>query len=196
MNLFHYHAKSKSKLEIQFLNEEGTGDGPTLEFYALIANDLQKYQLGLWWNHDDSEHHQTDYVRKLEGLFPVPYPQNHERLDDVCNYFSLMGIYFGKCLLDKYLIDMPLSIAFLKLLCSKSKLEDVWYDGILDVNDLIMIEPSRGKFFAKLLELIEKRNKIMGDENRTEEEKRIACHGLKIEIDSHEPIDIEHLWFV
>jgi E3 ubiquitin-protein ligase HECTD1 len=196
MNLFHYHAKSKSKLEIQFVNEEGTGDGPTLEFYALIANDLQKYQLGLWWNHDDYEHHQTDYVRKLEGLFPVPYPQDHERLNEICSYFCLMGIYFGKCLLDKYLIDMPLSIGFLKILCTKSKSEENWYDGILDLNDLILIEPTRGRFFQKLYQLIEKRNKIINDENKSEEEKQIECQLLKIENDSHEPISIEHLWFV
>lgn len=196
MNLFHYHAKLKSKLEIQFQNEEGTGDGPTLEFYALIANELQKYTFGLWWNHDDHDHHQTDYVRKLEGLFPAPYPQDHERLNDVCNYYSLMGIYFAKCLLDKYLIDMPLSISFLKLLCMKSKSDDIWYDGILHLNDLITIEPSRGNFFKKLYELIEKRNNILNDKNKTNEERRIECQLLKIENDVHEPVDIEHLWFV
>ncbi|CAF3339147.1 unnamed protein product [Rotaria socialis] len=193
MNLFHYHAKLKSKLEIQFQNEEGTGDGPTLEFYALIATELQKHSLGLWWNHDDYDHQQTDYVRKLEGLFPAPYQQDHKKLDDVCNYFSLVGIYFAKCLLDKYLIDMPLSISFLKLLCMKTKSDDIWYDGILDVNDLIMIEPSRGNFFKQLFQLIEKRNKILNDENKTDEEKNIQCHLLRIENDLHEPVDIEHL---
>ncbi len=191
MNLFHYHAKSKAKLEIQFLNEEGTGDGPTLEFYALIANELQQYSLGLWWNHDDYEHHQTVYVRKLEGLFPVPYLPNDDKLEMITNYFSLMGIYFAKCLLDKYLIDMPLSISFLKLLCMKGN-----DDGILDLNDLIDIEPSRGKFFQKLYELIDKRNKILNDIIITNEDKKFLCSQLKIENDQHEPVDLEHLWFV
>ncbi|CAF0845992.1 unnamed protein product [Adineta ricciae] len=193
VNLFHYHAKSKSKLEIQFLNEEGTGDGPTLEFYALIANELQKYQLGLWWTHDDHDSHQTDYVRKLEGLFPAPYAQDNAKLDEICNYFSLMGIYFAKCLLDKYLIDMPLSISFLKLLCTKSKMEDIWYDGILDINDLILIEPSRGKFFEKLIELLAKRNQIINDESLTIEQRKTQCQSLKIENETHEPMEIEHL---
>jgi hypothetical protein len=194
MNLFHYHAKSKAKLEIQFLNEEGTGDGPTLEFYSLIANELQQHSLGLWWNHDDYEHHQTAYVRKLEGLFPVPYPQTDEKLDVISNYFSLMGIYFAKCLLDKYLIDMPLSIPFLKLLCIKEK--DNNDDEILDFNDLIDIEPTRGKFFQKLHELIDKKNKIMNDTKKTNVEKRFLCAQLKVENDQHEPVDLEHLWFV
>jgi len=192
MNLFHYHAKSKAKLEIQFLNEEGTGDGPTLEFYALIANELQQHSLGLWWNHDDYQHHQTIYVRKLEGLFPVPYLQTDEKLEIICNYFSLMGIYFAKCLLDKYLIDMPLSIAFLKLLCMKGK--DNNDDSILDLNDLIDIEPSRGTFFEKLYQLIDKRNKILNDTKKTNEEKKFLCSQLKIENEQHEPVDLEHLW--
>jgi len=199
MNLFHYHAKSKAKLEIQFLNEEGTGDGPTLEFYALIANELQQHTLGLWWNHDDYEHHHTIYVRKLEGLFPIPYLQTDDKLEMICNHFSLMGIYFAKCLLDKYLIDMPLSIAFLKLLCIKPQLinqSEIWYDKILDLNDLIDIEPSRGKFFEQLYQLIEKRNRILNDMNKTNAEKRILCAQLKIENDQHEPVDLEHLWFV
>ena len=196
MNLFHYHAKSKSKLEIQFLSEEGTGDGPTLEFYALIANELQKYQLGLWWNHDDSQTHQTEFVRKLEGLFPVPYPQDHPRLTDVCNYFSLMGIYFAKCLLDRYLIDMPLSICFFKILCTKSKNDQCWFEGILDLDDLVLIEPSRGKFFQKLMQLIERRNDIINDRTKTNEEKKLLCQSLKIENDSHEPTTIDHLWLV
>jgi hypothetical protein len=190
MNLFHCHAKLKSKLEIQFLHEEGTGDGPTLEFYSLVSNELQKYQLGLWWNHDnDYEHNHADYMKKLEGLFPAPYPQNHEKLDDVCNYFSLMGILFGKCLLDKYLIDMPLSISFIKLFCVKSKSDD----GLLDLNDLIMIEPSRGKFYQNLVDMIEKRNHILNDEKKTNEEKRVACQLLTLE---NESVNIEHLWFV
>lgn len=199
MNLFHYHAKSKAKLEIQFLNEEGTGDGPTLEFYALIANELQRHSLGLWLHHDDHETNQTVYVRKLEGLFPVPYSQNDERLNTICDYFSLMGIYFAKCLLDKYLIDMPLSIPFLKLLCMKSKCNtdsNIWYDGILDINDFIDIEPSRGKFFQQLYELIDRRNKILNDPRRTKNEKKFLCSQLKVENDQHESVDLEHLWFV
>ena len=199
MNLFHYHAKSKAKLEIQFFNEEGTGDGPTLEFYSLIANELQQYSLGLWWHNDNYEQHQTIYIRKLEGLFPIPYLQNDEKLDTIIDYFSFIGIYFAKCLLDKYLIDMPLSIPFLKLLCMKSKSttsSNIWYDGILDLNDFIEIEPLRGKFFQKLYQLIEKRTKIVNDQTKTDEEKQFLCSQLKVENDQNEPIELEHLWFV
>ncbi|GCC39398.1 hypothetical protein chiPu_0022870, partial [Chiloscyllium punctatum] len=35
-------------LEIQYENEVGTGLGPTLEFYALVSQELQRADLGLW----------------------------------------------------------------------------------------------------------------------------------------------------
>ena len=38
---------------MEFLQEEGTGLGPTLEFYALVAAELQKKCLGLWLCDDD-----------------------------------------------------------------------------------------------------------------------------------------------
>jgi E3 ubiquitin-protein ligase HECTD1 len=35
------HAERKSILEVEFIDEEGTGLGPTLEFFALVAAELQ-----------------------------------------------------------------------------------------------------------------------------------------------------------
>lgn len=32
-----YHAPVKAILEVQYIGEEGTGLGPTLEFYALVC---------------------------------------------------------------------------------------------------------------------------------------------------------------
>lgn len=40
------------------MNEEGTGLGPSLEFYALVAAELQRKSLGLWLCDDDD--HWTD----------------------------------------------------------------------------------------------------------------------------------------
>ena len=35
-------------LQVEFLEEEGTGLGPTLEFFALVAAELQRSDLGMW----------------------------------------------------------------------------------------------------------------------------------------------------
>lgn len=42
------HAGRKSVLEVEFAGEEGTGLGPTLEFYALVAAELQRADLDMW----------------------------------------------------------------------------------------------------------------------------------------------------
>ena len=42
------HAHDKSVLEIEFRGEEGTVIGPTLEFYSLVAAELQRKELGIW----------------------------------------------------------------------------------------------------------------------------------------------------
>ena len=34
--------------QIKFKDEEGTGLGPSLEYYALVAAEFQKRDLGLW----------------------------------------------------------------------------------------------------------------------------------------------------
>lgn len=52
------HAGRKSVLEVEFAGEEGTGLGPTLEFYALVAAELQRTDLGMWLS--DAAHSDTD----------------------------------------------------------------------------------------------------------------------------------------
>lgn len=39
---------SRAILEIHYDNEVGTGLGPTLEFYALVSQELQRADLDLW----------------------------------------------------------------------------------------------------------------------------------------------------
>lgn len=52
-----HHAHRKSVLEIEFQGEEGTGLGPTLEFYALVAAELQCKNIGMWLCDDDFHDH-------------------------------------------------------------------------------------------------------------------------------------------
>lgn len=40
-------------LQVEFQGEEGTGLGPTLEFYALVAAEFQRTSLGIWLCDDD-----------------------------------------------------------------------------------------------------------------------------------------------
>lgn len=134
IQVMEFHAGRKSILEIEFEGEEGTGLGPTLEFYALVAAEMQRKTLGLWVcddNIQDATHKQilTDvdlgrglkpagyYVQQPCGLFPAPLPQNCEHLESAIKLFRCLGILVAKALQDNRLVDVPLSQAFLKLLC-------------------------------------------------------------------------------
>ncbi|KRT81883.1 hypothetical protein AMK59_5650 [Oryctes borbonicus] len=123
------HCDRKSILEVEFQGEEGTGLGPTLEFYALVAAELQRRDLCMWICDDDSVSLQGTidlgegvkppgyYVRRPTGLFPAPLPQNSEVCDLAVKYFWFLGVFHAKVLQDNRLVDLPLSKSFLKLMC-------------------------------------------------------------------------------
>lgn len=131
------HCNRKSVLEIEFLDEEGTGLGPTLEFYALVAAEIQRSDLCMWLCDDEMNNETIDesvslnddtdansskpigyYVNRREhGLFPSPLPQNSEVCEQVSKYFWFFGVFIAKVLQDMRLVDMPLSKSFLQLLC-------------------------------------------------------------------------------
>ncbi|CAH1802965.1 unnamed protein product, partial [Owenia fusiformis] len=130
MQLMKYHADRKSILEIEFKGEEGTGLGPTLEFYALIAAELQKKSLGIWLCDDDvvdDLERQIDighgvkgpgyYVQRSCGLFPAPIPQDSDDIERIERLYFFLGIFLAKCIQDSRLVDLPLSRPFLKLMC-------------------------------------------------------------------------------
>ena len=82
-------------LEFDFLSEQGTGKGPTLEFYALVSKAVR--QLPIW--RDTGEQC---------GVFPRPGVQAGE-------LFEFTGRFVAKALLDDRLLDLPLSPVFWKL---------------------------------------------------------------------------------
>ncbi|XP_038823415.1 E3 ubiquitin-protein ligase HECTD1-like isoform X4 [Salvelinus namaycush] len=124
------HADRKSVLEVEFQGEEGTGLGPTLEFYALVAAEFQRTSLGIWLCDDDfpdDESRQVDlggglkppgyYVQRSCGLFPAPFPQDSDELDRLSKLFLFLGVFLAKCIQDNRLVDLPISRPFFKLLC-------------------------------------------------------------------------------
>ena len=65
--MFNY-GSSKSVLEVEFDNEEGTGLGPTLEFYSLIAAELQRKDLAMWICDDEQEISKNDIVSTTHAV--------------------------------------------------------------------------------------------------------------------------------
>ncbi|XP_038107081.1 E3 ubiquitin-protein ligase Ufd4 isoform X3 [Culex quinquefasciatus] len=144
-----HHCNRKSVLEVEFQGEEGTGLGPTLEFYALVAAELQRSDLGMWLCDDEPKLIEDEidlgegskpigyYVRRSTGLFPAPLPQESEVCDFVASYFWFLGVFLAKVLQDGRLVDLPLSNSFLQLLChNKSISRDA---GASSKSDDVMI---------------------------------------------------------
>lgn len=134
MQVMKIHCNRKSVLEVEFVGEEGTGLGPTLEFYALVAAELQRADLAMWLCDDEYDQTQAQndvtevdlgegakpigyYVRRPSGLFPAPLPQDSEICERVSKYFWFLGVFIAKVLQDGRLVDLPLSRSFLQLLC-------------------------------------------------------------------------------
>ncbi|KAK1158830.1 E3 ubiquitin-protein ligase HECTD1-like isoform X1 [Acipenser oxyrinchus oxyrinchus] len=144
-NVMQIHADRKSVLEVEFLGEEGTGLGPTLEFYALVAAEFQRKSLGIWLCDDDfpdDESRQVDlggglkppgyFVQRSCGLFPAPFPQDSDELDRISKLFLFLGVFLAKCIQDNRLVDLPISRPFFKLMCMgdiKSNMSKLLYES-------------------------------------------------------------------
>ena len=170
INALKFHATRKAVLEIEFVDEEGTGLGPTLEFFSLIAAELQKKKYAMW-HCDDNAPDDVDsdavFVHHANGLFPAPYPTPdsipndklyQERYQNLIDLFNFMGIFLAKSLQDQRLVDLPFSYSLLKILCDfgDEELGD-YLNKVFDLDDLEMIEPTRGALLKSLRKAIESR---------------------------------------
>lgn len=150
MQVMKIHCSRKSVLEVEFIGEEGTGLGPTLEFYALVAAELQRADLGMWLYEDDRHMNNEEidlgeggkppgyYVRRPSGLFPAPLPQESEICEKVSKYFWFLGVFIAKVLQDGRLVDLPLSNSFLQLLCHNKVLSKINRIQTLKTSDDLM----------------------------------------------------------
>ena len=100
------HSDRKAILEVEFQDEEGTGLGPSLEFYALVAAEIQRRDLALWICADDDLTVEGSpltgegakppgyYVLRPSGLFPAPLPQESPICDHAEQLFWFLGRTF------------------------------------------------------------------------------------------------------
>jgi E3 ubiquitin-protein ligase TRIP12 len=128
----------KNILEFEFFNEAGTGLGPTLEFYTLLATELQKRALGMWRDHMEpcvetfkvnaatpsrasattASSVSCELVYTTHGLFPKPYkPGTCPK--KVLALFEMLGKAVAKCLQDGRLMDIDFSPVFLSAILRK-----------------------------------------------------------------------------
>jgi len=119
---FTLYAKRRSVLEFAFDGEEGTGVGPTAEFYTLVAMGLQRKDLNMWV---------PDSATNVSGLFPCLLPEDTRSQQRALEHFKFLGQVLARALIDGRLVDLHLSHSFCKRLCG----------GHLTLQDLVDADP-------------------------------------------------------
>ncbi|MFH4976797.1 hypothetical protein AB6A40_003506 [Gnathostoma spinigerum] len=204
VRVLNFHSARKAVLEIEYIGEEGTGLGPTLEFYALVAAEFQRKSLALWLC-DDSDVDQVQlenaeldlgegvkapgyYVRRAGGLFPASFPNNSEQCQRAAALFRVLGIFLAKVLQDCRLVDLPLSKPFLKLMTSRKVVEDQHpcLKDVLSLDDLEEISPMKGRVLKELSSFVVRKRAIENAECLDRESKRRRLDDLKININGTE----------
>ncbi|KAI3415824.1 Mib_herc2 protein [Globodera pallida] len=193
-----FHAMRKAILEIEYFGEEGTGLGPTLEFFALVAADFQRRDLSMWHCGDvvaergvaEGEDGGVTgskpagyYVYSDAGLFPAFWPfGTNER---VLKLFQIFGVFIAKAIQDSRLVDLPFSKTFLKLITSPklASSDHPSIESVLDLNDFALIYPEKVRLVRALLKFVERRKLIQSDEKFDSAEKEKMLNELRVEMD-------------
>jgi len=192
MNMY---CSSQALLEIEFYDEVGTGLGPTLEFYNLVCKEICKKSLNIWRDNGFESSGEDCYLSPKTGLFPKPLAANapESKVKKCCKYFSMLGSFVGKALLDSRIINISFNPVFLYLvvnypLLSKyligrnhkhPKLLRKWRDiGIFIID---MIDPDLAKSLRHLKKYIQIKDQFIEEGKSEEDIKSIEVDGAKVD---------------
>eukprot|EP00966_Prymnesium_polylepis_P002086 47636-Prymnesium_polylepis.1 len=114
------HASSGSLLEIQFEGESGFGSGVTQNFYSAVANELLKVSVNAelpLWMAETAGIEADGFIAHPGALFPRPLPPGApaEHVAAVCGRFRFLGRLMAKACRDSFIVPLPLSRDFLRL---------------------------------------------------------------------------------
>uniref|UniRef100_A0A4W5NCQ6 E3 ubiquitin-protein ligase n=1 Tax=Hucho hucho TaxID=62062 RepID=A0A4W5NCQ6_9TELE len=143
---------SRAMLEIQYENEVGTGLGPTLEFYALVSQELQRADLGLWRGEEvtlsnpKGSQEGTKYMFSSRGLFAVP---------------------FGRTTKPAHIAKIKMKFRFL----GKPSIYS---------HDLVNIDPGVAKSIQHLEDIIRQKKRLEQDLSQTRETLQQALESLNM----------------
>jgi E3 ubiquitin-protein ligase TRIP12 len=169
MELVAHPENVKKILEVQYVGEVGTGLGPTLEFYTLVSQALQRKNLNLWVQPEQSS--ESEYVLTESGtLFPAPLRDpSTPRARSILKMFEFLGTFIAKAILDGRLLDLPLAPPFYKLMLGDS----------LSIDDLDYVNPSISSVMREFVALCQEKLKICSNPALNEEQKKKAISELR-----------------
>lgn len=161
---------SPTVLEIEYMGEEGTGMGPTLEFYAATSKEFSKHSLNMWRGSHKTE---KGHVEAPYGLFPKTCVKPTSRSAKKVNQlFKTLGQFIAKGLLDFRILDIPFNTAFFK----------VALDHVEPSPALLMeIDPQLAKSVRMLTSYVEQKRAIYQDISKTLAQKSAKVKDIQVD---------------
>uniref|UniRef100_A0A8C1JEW7 E3 ubiquitin-protein ligase n=1 Tax=Cyprinus carpio TaxID=7962 RepID=A0A8C1JEW7_CYPCA len=165
---------SRAMLEIQYENEVGTGLGPTQEFYALVSQELQRADLGLWRGEEvtlsnpKGRQEGTKYMFSSRGLFAVPFGRTTKPA-------HIAKIKMKNC------ITLKLFISFRPFYYSFKNFS--WmlrHESSVSSHDLVNIDPGVAKSIQHLEDIIRQKKRIEQDRSHTRETLQQTLESLNM----------------
>lgn len=157
------YGKSQSVLEVEYFDEEGTGLGPTLEFYAIISKQFCKKSLHMW--RDDDSNQESPYVSTKLGLFPRPMSDamaKSEKGRKIINLFNVLGQFVSKAMLDSRNIDIPFNPAFLSKVLGQSSMNDI--------TAVMAVDPTLGNSLLDLQSFVTQKHAMYASQQAPDDE--------------------------
>ncbi|XP_076002430.1 E3 ubiquitin-protein ligase TRIP12-like [Genypterus blacodes] len=179
---------SRAMLEIQYENEVGTGLGPTLEFYALVSQELQRADLGLWRGEEvtpKGSQEGTKYMFSSRGLFAVPFGRTTKpaHIAKIKMKFHFIGKLMAKAIMDFRLLDLPLGLPFYKWMLQQ--------ETSISSHDLVNIDPGVAKSIQHLEDIIRQKKRLEQDQSQTRETLQQALESLNMDGCSVEDLSLD-----
>ncbi|PIA45461.1 hypothetical protein AQUCO_01700766v1 [Aquilegia coerulea] len=151
------HVGRKAILEVEYPEEVGTGQGPTMEFFTLVSQEFQKVGMGMWrgdpklTSMSNSEVDSSGFVVAPFGLFPRPWSAssapNETQLSEVVKKFVLLGQLVAKALQDGRVLDLPLSCSLYKLILEQD----------LNLYDIFSFDHGVGRALVEFQALVDRK---------------------------------------
>ena len=159
MKIMNSYGNSRAMLEFEYYSEEGSGLGPTLEFYTLVSTELRR--ANIWRQMEDN------------SLFPAPLSPNTESDSStfrISEMFKLMGMIVGKAILDDRLVELPFHPLFWEIALGNTM-------GLRDVRRLDL---SLGEFLLTLDKMAQKVQTIQEKQELSFEQKKRQIDNLSL----------------
>ncbi len=171
-------------IDVEFDGEVGTGEGPTMEFFTLVAKEFHSKKLSLWLDTNkglgDSE-----YCFAPLGLYPSPFTDDLGELeaDRRSKLYKTLGRFVGQALVDRRLLAISFSPLLLRSICNyrNGNANNIKKSTDELLLDLKLIDPALSNQMSKLHGVAKDYKRIQDDTSLSILEKNTMIQELNVD---------------